>query len=251
MFARVKIGGWAVNEVLTSAQMNGLDIDHANAIDGAGGSAGTPYTPSTEIDINGAGLGFRLPIKSGTKPWPTFENDTGAKRTFKRRFPASPAARLSATMSITSGTFVQGDGTGFFTTILDIPDGATITNVRLYVKIAVGHGSLPTKGPGVSVQRLQPGASATLGDVLEAADTTKDGKTITLALPGTFGAYNALGEQFVDYPCDQNNTTDRGQYVFAALAQDENGGGAISGNIFSGWEVTFTLPKLAVDGKLQ
>jgi hypothetical protein len=35
-FARVKPDGWAVNEELSSAQMNALDIDHANAVDKTG-----------------------------------------------------------------------------------------------------------------------------------------------------------------------------------------------------------------------
>ena len=35
-FTRVKPDGWAVNEELTSAQANALDIDHANAVDKTG-----------------------------------------------------------------------------------------------------------------------------------------------------------------------------------------------------------------------
>jgi hypothetical protein len=56
MFTRVKGGGWAAHEKLTSAQQNQLDIDHANAIDGAGGSAGTPYAPTTAIVVGGEGI---------------------------------------------------------------------------------------------------------------------------------------------------------------------------------------------------
>ena len=37
-FTRVKPSGWATNEILTSAQMNSLDIDHAKAINGDDGS---------------------------------------------------------------------------------------------------------------------------------------------------------------------------------------------------------------------
>jgi hypothetical protein len=38
-FTRVKALGWALYEELTSAQMNALDIDHANAVDGAAGGS--------------------------------------------------------------------------------------------------------------------------------------------------------------------------------------------------------------------
>ena len=49
-FSRINPPGWALYEVLTSPQMNQLDIDHARAIDGY---AGGTYTPSAPILING------------------------------------------------------------------------------------------------------------------------------------------------------------------------------------------------------
>lgn len=50
MFTRVKPTGWASGEILTQVQMNNLDSDHADAIDGAGGGT---YTPSAAIVIEG------------------------------------------------------------------------------------------------------------------------------------------------------------------------------------------------------
>lgn len=38
-FTRVKPAGWALNEVLTSAQINQLDIDHAASVNGDGGGS--------------------------------------------------------------------------------------------------------------------------------------------------------------------------------------------------------------------
>jgi hypothetical protein len=49
-FSRVKALGWATNEKLTSAQMNALDEDHADAIDGVGGGT---YTINAPLEING------------------------------------------------------------------------------------------------------------------------------------------------------------------------------------------------------
>lgn len=49
-FSRVKVSGWAFGEILTAAQMNSLDVDHANAIDGA---AGGSYTLSNPLTIGG------------------------------------------------------------------------------------------------------------------------------------------------------------------------------------------------------
>lgn len=52
-FTRVKPANWAAFETLTAAQMNQLDIDHANAVDGSGGGV---YAPSSAIEIGGSGL---------------------------------------------------------------------------------------------------------------------------------------------------------------------------------------------------
>lgn len=52
-FPRVKPGSWAFGEILTSAQMNTLDVDHSNALDGAAGGA---YAPAAVISIAGKGL---------------------------------------------------------------------------------------------------------------------------------------------------------------------------------------------------
>ena len=60
-FTRVKPLGWALFELLTSGQMNQLDIDHANALDAA---AGGTYAPTGDITLSGAN-GGRLLLTSG------------------------------------------------------------------------------------------------------------------------------------------------------------------------------------------
>lgn len=52
-FSRVKPGSWAFGERLASGELNALDTDHANAIDGV---AGGTYNPSNPIIIGGDGL---------------------------------------------------------------------------------------------------------------------------------------------------------------------------------------------------
>lgn len=49
-FTRVKVAGWAFGERLTSAQMNALDIDHADAVDGVDGGN---YTLSAPLAFTG------------------------------------------------------------------------------------------------------------------------------------------------------------------------------------------------------
>lgn len=50
---RVKPSDWAFGEILTSAQMNQLDTNVSNAVDGAGGGT---YTLSAPLVINGANM---------------------------------------------------------------------------------------------------------------------------------------------------------------------------------------------------
>lgn len=50
MFSLIKPGGWAFGEILTSAQMNALDTDHANAVDGLNGGL---YTLTAPLSVGG------------------------------------------------------------------------------------------------------------------------------------------------------------------------------------------------------
>lgn len=52
-FSRVNPGGWGLFEVLTSSQMNQIDINQSRAVDGF---AGGTYTPSDPINFGGAGV---------------------------------------------------------------------------------------------------------------------------------------------------------------------------------------------------
>lgn len=56
-FARVKPAGWALNEILTSAQMNTLDADHAKAINGDGGSTHGGLVQLEQLQILSSGVG--------------------------------------------------------------------------------------------------------------------------------------------------------------------------------------------------
>lgn len=49
-FSKIQPTGWAENQKLLSSEMNDLDTDHANAIDGAGGGA---YTLTGPLSIDG------------------------------------------------------------------------------------------------------------------------------------------------------------------------------------------------------
>jgi hypothetical protein len=58
-FTRVKPSGWALYDVLESALMNALDIDHTKAPNFDDGST---HAPSAPVIVNGAGMEFGGPV---------------------------------------------------------------------------------------------------------------------------------------------------------------------------------------------
>lgn len=93
-FQRVQILGWALFEVLTSPQMNQLDIDHTNALDGAGGGV---YVPTATIQLE-------LPDDSGVgSPLTVF----GAKSTTST---GTYGLRAGGGAGVTPGSGVLGQG---------------------------------------------------------------------------------------------------------------------------------------------
>ena len=99
-FARVKPAGWAVNEVLTSAQANGLDINVSRALDG---TAGGPYSPSSPLVIGGAGID----IDVGTVPSGGVLTVEGGGQIF---VDTSGTLGVDGTLSIESGGLGSVDG---------------------------------------------------------------------------------------------------------------------------------------------
>ena len=67
-FARVKLGGWSFGEVLSSDQMNTLDIDHVAALDGSSATGGGTYSPLARLTWRNAWTfdGDNLPV-AGTE----------------------------------------------------------------------------------------------------------------------------------------------------------------------------------------
>jgi len=52
-FVRVQPAGWVLNQVLTSAEANALDIDHFKSVNGDDGGA---WVPGAKIELGGAGV---------------------------------------------------------------------------------------------------------------------------------------------------------------------------------------------------
>jgi hypothetical protein len=230
-------GGLLVDGVsaLTAAQMTALDSDHTASINGDGGGT---WAPSSTIVVGGAGLQFTMP----TGVWPGFVAGTA---TLTRWAPCVPLAHLysgGSTPGIAGPSWVQGAAAGpVFASRLDLslPNNATLTSVVPYFKPNNMHSALPTTGPSVSIQRIADKTQTV--SYLNSADT---GGGIAMTLPASFTLYNALGVTGWNggqYTCNQFNLVDRTQYYIIALMYDEAGAGALPGNMFSGFAVTFTI----------
>lgn len=140
-FSRVKASGWAFLEVLTSAQMNSLDIDHANSVDGA---AGGQYTPSAQLDFRGDGGG----------------NDSAINLQNPPTIDATPVVKVQSLAPVYTGVpdttttfadswlwdsgamaWIQADQPAHLLQIpfSDIVDKSTLTKIRAYVGGALGN----------------------------------------------------------------------------------------------------------------
>ena len=76
-FTRARPGGWAFGEVLTSDQMNQLDIDHVGSLDGSSASGGGTYSPLGRLTWRHAWTfdGDNLPVP-GTEDMVRIEGST-------------------------------------------------------------------------------------------------------------------------------------------------------------------------------
>ncbi len=114
-FDRVKPDGWAVNEKLTSAQQNQLDVDHANAVDKTGDLVPGNINFSSIVSMNdGSTLvlrdGSALAAQSGSSA--VFQS--GSFLTIQSGGTLQNAGTISSTgvVNITSGTLTVGSGVG-------------------------------------------------------------------------------------------------------------------------------------------
>jgi hypothetical protein len=211
-------------------ELERLDAGQFAAVNGDDGGTWNPTTP---IRIGGAGTqitlaaGVYLPFADGVRTFVRSLNPMPVNRMFG-------GASFDAT-EVAGNVTGNGAGSGFQQSI-PVPYGATLLNVRTYVQVTGGHATLPGIGPGLTILSV-PIATLPTGETeLNSTDT------ISLALPANVGIYNALGFTYWDYPCIQNNTSiDTSTKAIIAIMNDESGGGQMAGNIFYGFQITYTM----------
>ena len=231
-FSRANGGGWGANAEVTTTQVNTIDADLSKAVDGA---AGGSYAPTVALTVAGQGLQMTL----GTAPstWMQFAEGT---RSITRSFAAQPVSFLAGGAGLGASGYVGGNGGGIFTRLLEVPNNATVVSLKLYFKIVIGHGAVPTTGPGISLTRL----TSSTGAVVALAPVTP----LYMVVPLSVATYENGGAiQSLLYTATQNNTAAaRGTQQFFFTVVDEAGGGALAGNLFYGFDLTYTLLDLEV-----
>jgi hypothetical protein len=119
-FPRANPGGWALYEVLTSAQANAIDINVSNALDGA---AGGDYSPSSPLKVHGKIVG----------------EDVASRKFF---YPISLGQTITATDWTWFGYTIhkwQSDQTADITKVLTfdlnrfVPLGTILQRIRLWI----------------------------------------------------------------------------------------------------------------------
>lgn len=258
-FTRVKPGNWAVNEKLTSAQMNSLDIDHANALDKT--SAGD--TISGTVNVTGAGkvvaathdsiisvtdsgisvaVGNGISINHATgltlegSIWPAFRSN----RSYPKVLPLRPQSgvvgwTVSATRLLGPATTDQA--------LFDLAPhhGSTLTTVEIYMSVGSSHSAVPAVMPGVRVRRDTNGDPAGIGIAPTGFDDLYSGGQAFFPTPATGVLWYAGGvRQKWTITCDQNNVIDTTKYRYFVSLIDENGSNSIAGNNYYCMRVTYT-----------
>lgn len=143
-FPRVKPAGWALNEILTSAQQNALDIAHTKA---ANVDEGSGHTPAANIELTGP-FGLKL---MGT------QRLLYASRTPKRSQPLVGNLGANYSYSVADLEIVQDiAGSEFVIPLTNLPNGAVLQKVWLRLIGAGGHGgpNMTATPPKLNVQRV-------------------------------------------------------------------------------------------------
>jgi hypothetical protein len=269
-FVRANPGGWAVGDILTSAQQNAIDIDHANALDktvagdtfsGTLTQAGTgsivlPFANgvvgnlSFAIVANAASaIGSVVPngiiCAGGPTDWVALSS-----RSRVIRSPLLPLGTLTGsnwTAAAEGGSNFAGVGTppgpssltgvgsGGVGVMIWMPvhNGATLTTVKMFMEVGNSHTNVPATFPAFDIRRMPVGTYA--------------GSTVSLFAGGpataTAGSgaawFNGGNIQNWSGTCNQNNVIDTTTYLYYLALFDESGANSKLSNAFFGMELTF------------
>jgi len=216
-FTRVKPAGWSLNEILTSAQQNALDIDHVKAINGDDGSS---HSPTAQIDIGGLGLklsnnqklGYNSRLVPRVMPWVGDE-------------PNWTTANFNLQVTGGASYFLQQTASGnIYVEAVDLPHNGVLDGFTIHYKGQTGHANDPvTTGITMpSIQVYKCAISSSTGSTVGAR--TYDDKTVRATYEAAHTwALSGLAE-----------TIDRTAYRYGLRIWSESGSDYRGGAIFYG-----------------
>jgi hypothetical protein len=192
---------------ITAAEINAASVAHASAIDGVGGSDGTPYAPSTVIEIGGDGL--KLSETTGAAA-----NLQLASRSVTRHH-CQPYLVDTGEWTVLQGAMASNVSQGTYIYVpLDLPHGATLTSVVVYLHPAGAHGALPANMPKIRVSRVGIGGTETV-----IGAETADGSALVV----TYEAAHAISVSGL------SEVIDRSASRYLVRLQAESGANFIAG----------------------
>jgi hypothetical protein len=207
--AKVKPAGWVDGETLTAAQVNQIDTNLTYAVDGN--------------TTTSAGL-------------------TIASRSVTRVLCATPAFYAPSAWLVGC----PGSNNWLCKTVVNtqtvaavpvhVPNGATITQSRVYVRGPTGHGALP--GSTIATELTRYKISTGAGDMAMGAGI--DGSA-------TVGAYEVVHPITMSGLGTAASIVDNTQYRYAISVTSESGTCALAGSEIYGADVTYTTTRLDED----
>ncbi len=146
MFARIKALGWGFQELLTSGQMTQLDIDHANAMDGAAGGNYPGPLVLTGLLTGSAGATLAS-LGVGVAP-PALPANIG-KAAIAGAMTVGGASDLTGALHVASTAQVDSDAHVGGALTIDL--GATVGGVVVAESVAVNEALVPDADSVASV----------------------------------------------------------------------------------------------------
>jgi hypothetical protein len=195
-----------------STQLEQLDEDHANALDGKNGGT---YSLASQLRLTSSG--------------------------YSRGRMVAPVAFKSTSFSPNSQAYQQASAFGGnFSSLLGgdlaLFDGATITGIVLYFRIIGTHSALPATFPKLTCARLD----RTGGVGAVSMNTGDAGSGLPISAAVTVGAYeNSHNVQSFTYTVDQNGLIDASIHDVLVEVFDEDGANAQSGNLYCGFKLLY------------
>jgi hypothetical protein len=236
-FTRIKPGNWAVNEKLTSAQMNAIDVDHANALDksvaGDTISGAIAIASTGKIQASAAGALIQTTtggrIQLGDNDYPTFS----ATRSISRALPIiiQQGPNFNWTVTNEGSTSNSLGVSGYMDITAALIDGSTLSSVDVYFSVGAAHSGVPIALPLLAVYRR----------VITAPNPASLGNAVYSPTPSSGAIWtNAGNTNTWNVPCTTNNVIDRSQYCYFVALTDESGANAIVGNVYQALRLNMT-----------